>query len=459
MKRCTSIYPSFFAFGLFFLTLAGNLTAQTELLDDIIASVGGELVLLSDLEDQYNLIKSQQQQNLPPDARCYILDNILTQKLLVNQAKLDSIEVSDEEVEAQLNARIEQILAYMNNDYAQFEAYYGQSVDEVKAQFRVDLKDQLLAERMKGEILQGITVTPSEVKEFFDRIPKDSLPYFNSEVELAELAVKPEVSPEREQEARERLEELRRRIVAGGEDFAELAQKYSDDFASGRLGGDLSWTKRGSFVPEFEAAAYKLDVGEVSKVVETEFGFHIIQLLERKGNTIHTRHILIRPEIQEEDIVRAEQLLDSVRQLILMDSISFSEAVKRFGTDEVQSFYNDGRMVNTRTGNTFFEIADLEPDVYFAIDTLETGEITNPFRFRNAAGETLVRIIKLESRTAPHVASLETDYARIKAATIQEKQARYLNEWIEKTVRNTYISIDLPYASCPVLEKWGVIAD
>ena len=459
MKSYTSIRPRLLAFGLFFLALASSLTAQTELLDDIIASVGGELVLLSDLEDQYNLIKSQQQQDLPPDARCYILDNILTQKLLVNQAKLDSIEVSDEEVEAQLNARIDQILAYMNNDYAQFEAYYGQSVDEVKAQFRVDLKDQLLAERMKNEILQGITVTPSEVKEFFERIPKDSLPYFNSEVELAELAVKPEVSPERKQEARERLEELRRRIVAGGEDFAELARKYSDDFASGRLGGDLSWTKRGSFVPEFEAAAYKLDVGEVSKVIETEFGFHIIQLLGRKGNTIHTRHILIRPEIQEEDIARAEQLLDSVRQLILMDSISFSEAVKRFGTDEVQSFYNDGRMVNPRTGNTFFEIADLEPDVYFAIDTLETGEITNPFRFRNAAGETLVRIIKLESRTAPHVASLETDYARIKAATIQEKQARYLNEWIEKTVRNTYISIDQPYASCPVLEKWGVIAD
>ena len=454
-----SIGLKLLALGLFFLTPGSSLTAQTELLDDIIASVGGELVLLSDLEDQYNLIKSQQQQDLPPDARCYILDNILTQKLLINQAKLDSIEVSDEEVEAQLNARIDQILAYMNNDYAQFEAYYGQSVDEVKAQFRVDLKDQLLAERMKNEILQGITVTPSEVKEFFERIPKDSLPYFNSEVELAELAVKPEVSPERKQEARERLEELRRRIVAGGEDFAELAKKYSDDFASGRLGGDLSWTKRGSFVPEFEAAAYKLDVGEVSKVIETEFGFHIIQLLGRKGNTIHTRHILIRPEIQEEDIVRAEQLLDSVRQLILMDSITFSEAVKRFGTDEVQSFYNDGRMVNPRTGNTFFEIADLDPDVYFAIDTLETGEITNPFRFRNASGETLVHIIKLESRTAPHVASLETDYARIKAATIQEKQARYLNEWIEKTVRNTYISIDPPYASCPVLEKWGVIAD
>lgn len=456
MKPCTSIYPRLLAFGLFFLAQGGLLTAQTELLDEIIASVGGELVLLSDLEDQYNLIKSQQQQDLPPDARCYILDNILTQKLLINQAKLDSIEVSDEEVEAQLNARIEQILAYMNNDYTQFEAYYGQSVDEVKAQFRVDLKDQLLAERMKSEILQGITVTPSEVKEFFERIPKDSLPYFNSEVELSELAIKPEVSPERKQEARERLEELRRRIVAGGEDFAELAKKYSDDFASGRLGGDLSWTKRGSFVPEFEAAAYKLDVGEISKVIETEFGFHIIQLLERKGNTIHTRHILIRPEIQEEDIARAEQLLDSVRQLILIDSISFSEAVKRFGTDEVQSFYNDGRMVNPRTGNTFFEIADLEPDVYFAIDTLEIGEITNPFRFRNISNEPLVHIVKLESRTPPHVASLETDYARIKAATIQEKQARYLNEWIEKTVSNTYIAIDPSYASCPVLAKWGV---
>ncbi len=431
-----------------------TLHAQRALLDDVIATVGGELVLLSDLEDQYNLIQSQQNDPLPPDARCFILDNILTQKLLINQAKLDSIEVSDEEVEAQLNARIDQILAYMNNDYQQFEDYYGQSVDEVKAQFRADLRDQLLADRMKAQILQGITVTPSEVKAFFERIPQDSLPYFNSEVELMELAMKPQVSPERKQEARKRLEELRRRITAGGEDFAELAKKYSDDFASGRLGGDLGWTKRGNFVPEFEAAAYKLDIGEVSKIVETEFGFHIIQLLERKGNAIHTRHILIRPEITEEDIARTEHQLDSIRQLILSDSISFSQAVKRFGSDEVQSYYNDGRMVNPRTGNTFFEIADLDPDVYFAIDTLEIGQITRPFRFRAANGDVMVRIVRLVSQTPPHTASLEKDYARIKAATIQEKQARQLAEWLEKTIRSTYISIDTPYNECPNLAKW-----
>ncbi len=433
--------------------------AQQVLLDEVIATVGSELVLLSDLEDQYNLIRSQQQEPLPPDARCFILDNILMQKLLVNQAKLDSIEVSEEEVEAQLNARIDQILAYMNNDYQQFEEYYGQSVDEVKDQFREDLRNQLLSERMRAEILQNISVTPAEVKAFFDRIPQDSLPYFNSEVELLELAMKPEVSPERKREARERLEELRRRIVAGGEDFAELAKKYSDDFASARLGGDLGWTKRGSFVPEFEAAAYKLDEGEVSKVVETEFGFHIIQLLERKGNSIHTRHLLIRPEITEEDIARKEQELDSVRQLILIDSLSFSEAVKRFGTDEVQSYYNDGRMVNPRTGNTFFEIADLDPDVYFAIDTLKVGEITHPFRFHAANGEVLLRIVRLESQTAPHTASLEKDYARIKSATIQEKQARALSKWLEKVIRSTYVSLDKPYADCPNLKKWIELSD
>ncbi len=453
-----SVFAKLF-FALFLCVFSFSLRAQKALLDEVIATVGNELVLLSDLEDQYNLIGSQQQDPLPPDARCFILDNVLTQKLLINQAKLDSVEVSDEEVEAQLNARIEQILAYMNNDYQQFEDYYGQSVGEVKDQFREDLRNQLLAERMRAQILQDISVTPAEVKAFFERIPQDSLPYFNSEVELLELAMKPEVSSERKREAREQLEELRRRLVAGGEDFAELAKKYSDDFASARLGGDLGWTKRGHFVPEFEAAAYKLDEGEISKVVETEFGFHLIQLLERKGNSIHTRHILIRPEITEEDMVRTERKLDSVRQLILLDSLSFSEAVKRFGTDKVQSYYNDGRMVNPRTGNTFFEIADLDPDVYFAIDTLEVQGITRPFRFRAANGDELLHIVRLESRTPPHTASLEKDYARIKAATIQEKQARILSDWLQKTIRTTYVSIDRPYADCPNLRKWLEFGD
>lgn len=439
---------------LLFLTLALQTgLSQKSTIDKVVATVGGELILLSEIEEQKAALEAQQG-GLPPEASCLILDNIMAQKLLVNQAKLDSIIVLDAEVEAQLDLRIEQILAYMNNDYQQFEDYYGQTVTQVKDQFRNELRDQILAERMRGQVLTGITVTPAEVKAFFSRIPADSLPYFNSEVEVSEIVYRPKINETERKIAMDKLTDLRERILVKGEDFAALAQKYSDDFASGRIGGDLGLTKRGKFVPEFEAAAYNLEVDEISPIVESEFGFHIIQLLARRGNSIHTRHILIKPEITEDDLKLAEEKLDSVRQLILTDSVAFSKALKDFGFKDVQSFNNDGRMINQRTGNNFFEIADLEPDIYFALDTLEIGEISAPFAFRSPSGEILFRMVKLVSRSNPHRANLREDYSKIQAAAVEEKKNILLNEWVQEKVFSTFISIDPLFADCPTLEKW-----
>ncbi|MBK6622195.1 MAG: peptidylprolyl isomerase [Saprospirales bacterium] len=439
---------------LLFLTLALQTgLSQKSTIDKVVATVGGELILLSEIEEQKAALEAQQG-GLPPEASCLILDNIMAQKLLVNQAKLDSIIVLDAEVEAQLDLRIEQILAYMNNDYQQFEDYYGQTVTQVKDQFRNELRDQILAERMRGQVLTGITVTPAEVKAFFSRIPADSLPYFNSEVEVSEIVYRPKINEAERKIAMDKLTDLRERILVKGEDFAALAQKYSDDFASGRIGGDLGLTKRGKFVPNFEAAAYNLEVDEISSIVETEFGFHIIQLLERRGNSIHTRHILIKPEITEDDLKLAEEKLDSVRELILTDSVVFSKALKDFGFKDVQSFNNDGRMINQRTGNNFFEIADLEPDIYFALDTLEIGEISAPFAFRSPSGEILFRMVKLVSRSNPHRANLREDYSKIQAAAVEEKKNILLNEWVQEKVFSTFISIDPLFADCPTLEKW-----
>ena len=427
--------------------------SQKMTIDKVIASVGSELVLLSEVEEQKALLDAQQG-GLPADASCMILDNILAQKLLVNQANLDSIVVLDVEVETQLDARIEQILAYMNNDYQQFEDYYGQTVNQVKDQFREDLRNQLLADRMRAQIISDITVTPAEVKAFFGRIPTDSLPYFNSEVEVAEIVVRPLINKEEREKAIKKLEELRDRILINGEDFAEVATKFSDDFASARIGGDLGWTKRGKFVPEFEAAAYNLEVDEISPIIESEFGFHIIQLLGRRGNTIHTRHILVRAEITEADLQLAREKLDSIRTLIVSESISFSQAVKDFGYKDVQSYNNDGRMINPRTGNNFFEIADLDPDVYFALDTMKVGGICEPFAFKSPSGEMLFRSVKLMSQTNPHRANLKEDYAKIQVAAIEEKKSIFLSEWIQEKVRSTYISIDPMFVDCPLLDKW-----
>lgn len=435
------------------LLLANTVIAQRAVIDKVIGTVGGELVLLSELEEQYSLLESQNGQ-LPEGARCNILDGILTSKLLLNQAKLDSVEVTDEEVETQLDARIDRILSYMNNDVSQFEAYYGQTVNEVREQFREDLKSQLLTDRMRGQIMSDVSVTPSEVKTFFNNIPTDSLPYFSAEVEIGEIVYEPKVNAVERQKSIELLTDLRRRVVEGGEDFGAIATKYSNDPGSSRLGGDLGWTKRGQFVPEFEAVAYNLENGEISDIVESDFGFHVIQLLERRGNSIHVRHILIKPEITDKDLELAKNHLDSVRQLIMEDSLNFSRAVKLFSDEDAQSYTNDGRIVNPATGNTFFEIGDLDPDIYFTIDTMQVGEVSAPFKFADPRGDTYFRIVKLNSRTDPHRASLEQDYSKIQQAAIESKKNEFINDWVKGIIDRTFVSIDPQYAGCRVLDKW-----
>ena len=213
--------------------------------------------------------------------------------------------------------------------------------------------------------------------------------------------------------------------------------------------------KRGTFVPEFEAAAYNLEEGEISDIVESPFGFHIIQLIERRGNLIHTRHILVKPEVTEDDMLKAENLLDSVRQLIENDTLTFEVAVKLYGNEDEQSFNNSGRMVNPKSGDTFFETADLEWDIYSTTDTMDFGDVSPPLKFRKPDGTFAYRIIQLDSQTEPHRASLELDYTKIKKAAIEQRKNKYLQDWIFEKVQNTYVEIDpLFQRHCPNLEKW-----
>jgi len=441
--------------ALFILLAALPLAAQNQpaVIDQVIARVGGEYVLLSQLEEQFAQAAGQSNTPLPPEARCQLMDQILVGKLLYNKSKLDSIEVSDGEVESQLNARIDRILGYMGGSIEQFEDYYGQSITATKEQFREDLREQISVERMRGSVVREVKVTPAEIKDFFAKIPKDSLPYFNAEVEVGEIAVKPEANEETREMTIARLEEIRDRIVAGDLTFEEAAQKYSQD-GSGKGGGDLGWTKRGKFVPEFEAAAYNLDPGEMSDIVESEFGYHLIKLQERRGNTIRVSHVLIRPEITEEDVEKASAFLDSIAQLIRLDSINFSFAVKRHGTDKVQSYNNDGRMTNPASGNTFFEIGDLDPDIYFTIDEMEIGDVSEVIAYNDPRGEKMLRVVQLQSRSSPHRASLSKDYAKIQEATKQAKQQQYLSDWIEETIGATFIMIDKRYQGCPAIKNW-----
>lgn len=435
------------------LALSTGLAAQSVVIDQVIARVGGEYILLSDLEEQFALASSQSNSELPPEARCQMLDQLLVGKLLFNQSKLDSIEVADTEVESQLNARIDRILSYMQGSIEQFEDYYGQSITATKEQFREDLREQIATDRIRGSVVREVKVTPAEVKKFFADIPKDSLPYFNAEVEIGEIVALPEANDETRKATVAKLEEVRASIIAEEMTFEEAAMKYSAD-GSGRGGGDLGWTKRGKFVPEFEAAAYNLVPGELSGIVQSEFGYHLIKLQERRGNSIRVSHILLTPKITDEDINKSKMFLDSIAGLVRVDSLNFSYAVKRYGFDKAQSYNNDGRMTNPASGNTFFEIGDLDPDIYFTIDELQVGDISEVMEYKGPRGEDMLRVVRLNSRSSPHRATLGQDYAKIQEATKNAKQQQYLSDWIEKTIGSTFVMIDKRYQPCPQVQNW-----
>lgn len=433
--------------------LPSFLLAQNDkaIIDRVVATIGGEIILLSEVQEQFSYAK-QQTPDLPEEYQCISVQNLIVQKLLVNQAKLDSVDVREEEVETQLSARIDRLMLYFNQDSKAIEEFYGQTIDQIKAQTRSDMRSQILAERMQGKITEKATITPSEVKKFFKNIPKDSLPYFNAEVEIREIVYKPIVNATEFAKAKALADELRKRLEAG-EDFAALAKKYSDDPGSGSQGGDLGFVKRGTFVPEFEATAYKLDPGQLSSVIETEFGFHIIELLERRGNLIHCRHILVKPEISDKDLEIAQAKMDSIQQKISEGMMSFSMALKKFGDKNQQSFSNDGRVANPRTGNTFFEVTDLETDVFFALEGIKEGEVAKPFEAKGPDGSIYFRLIMLVSRSKPHQADLRQDYGKIQTAALEQKKAEFTEKWVLEKLRSTYLSVNNIYVDCPNLQE------
>ncbi|HPG07629.1 MAG TPA: peptidylprolyl isomerase [Saprospiraceae bacterium] len=441
-----------------FLSAWNKTNAQdTAIVDQIIGQVGSEIILLSDVEGELKRLQAYQQE-LPPDIRCVILENILIQRLMVNQAKLDSVEVSDDEVAQQIDARIANIMSYLRGDRDAFIQQYGKTPEEVHDDMEDDMRNMLLEEKMRGEILNSINITPSEVKAYFESIPKDSLPFYSSEVEVSEVVIAPKANSVSKAKAFQELDSIRT-LIEGGADFGTMAIKYSDDPGSGPQGGDLGWSTRGKFVPEFEAAAFNLNLNEISPVIETQFGYHIIQLLDRKGSRLLLRHILIIPEVEQSDVDATIAKLDSIKTLIDADSMTFQEAVQKFSDKDEQSFNNGGRIINQVNGTTFFEVKDLDPDVYFAIADMEVGDISAPIEYLTARQETKYRIVRLNSKTPPHRANLQQDYAKIQELAKNFKKNDYLSNWLDTKISETFVEIDPMFQSCPGIAKWLKHAD
>lgn len=434
-------------------SFASSAQKPSESLDQVVAQIGNRIIMTSDIYEHLSYMK-RNKNGLPKDASCIVLDQLLVQNLMLVQAERDSLPVKDEEVEQQTESRIEQILGYMNGDRDQFFNYYRMTPEQMKDKMMDDIRDQILMQRMQAQIMEKVTITPSEVQAFFKKIPKDSLPFFNSEVEVAQIVIKPQISKEEDAKALQLASEIRQRIVEKGEDFATLAKKYSCDKGSGAQGGDVGMVERGRFVPEYEAAVFKMKNGEISQLVKSKFGYHIIQLIERRGNSFHSKHILICPEITAEDLSKAKIKLDSIATLIRADSFSFKDGVKKFSEHELTKT-QAGSIQNPKSGEPYFELSDLDSDIYFAIDKLKSGEVSNAIEFTDEEGKLAYRIIHLVSRTQPHIANLKADYSRIQTAALEEKKALYVQKWVEERIKSNFVKINSAYLACPSLAKWG----
>ncbi len=453
LTSITTSNPGLLGFCLcfaFILFAEADLHAQR--VDAVVAVVGDKIILDSDVEVQYQ--QAAAEGGMGPDAKCNFLEQMLVQQMLVTHAVLDSVLVSDEEVEAELNSRFNYYISVLGSEAA-FEEYFKKSVVEFKEDFREDIKDQLLARRMQSEITSKVSVTPHEVKQFFYSVPQDSLPYFNAEVEVGEIVIKPEMREPVEEELKAKLRKIRQEIVDSEEEdaFSKAAATYSQEPGAAASEGNLGFKKRGELVPQYEAAAYRMKKGEISDIVETEFGFHIIKLLERRGELINTQHILFRPKFEQPDVDAARARIDSIRGLIEDGSISFNRAVARYSQDE-SSKLNGGMLVNPQSGTTIYEMDQLDPEIYFAVDTLQQGQFSTPIEAKDRSGQDQFRILFVKSKTKPHLANLDDDYHKIQTFVENIKQEEAMSKWLYRKIKETYVQIDPEYSECPLTGRW-----
>lgn len=441
-------------FAVIILSSSIQLKAQEQsiVLDKIIAVVGDEIITKAELESNYAGLITKGMK-VTDNSRCEVLEDILFSKMLLNQAKVDSVEVTDGQVEGEMDRRLRYIISQIGSEEKMVE-YYKKPLSKIKDEMRESMRDQLLIQAMQGEITSDVSITPDEVKNFYDRIPEDSLPLMNAAVEVAQIVINAKTSTESIREVKEELNEYRRRVNEG-EKFSTLAVLYSEDEGSATRGGEIGFVGKAEVEPEFSAASFRLKAGQVSPVIKTRFGYHIIQLIERRGNKVNVRHILLKPSIDTKSLLKAKQRIDSIAGLIAADSLSFEAAARRFSDDE-DTKQNGGKIVNPYTASTMTEMDQLDPSLFFVIDNMSVGDISEAVQISDPRKQAGYRIIKLNKRTEPHRASLKTDYQAIKGAAKAEKEQIKLEEWMVTAAEKTYVKIDEEYAKgCLFMQDWN----
>lgn len=435
LKKATYLFLSLFGFTL--------LTFGQTTVDGVVAIVGSDIILKSEVDEQYDMMRRQ---NFGEElGECAVFEELLFQKLLIHHAAIDSVTVGEDEVESNMDRRIQQLIAQMG-DQKKLEEFYEKSVVEIKEDMRTLIRDQLTAQRMQMTVVDGIEVTPSEVREFYENLPEDSIPLINEEVELSQIVKYPEISPEAEQEVIDKLQSLKERIE-NGTSFSSMAILYSEDPGSNKNGGEYKAIQRGVFVKEFEAVAFNLKRGEISDPFKTEFGYHIVQLLEKRGEELDLRHILIKPKLTQENLKEAKNLLDSIAVAITSGEITFEEAAKKYSEDE-QTKFNGGQMSNFQSGNNRFEVSTLDRGLFAVVNKMEQGQISETGYFQSQDQREAFRIVRLDKKFDPHKANLDIDFTRIKGFALQEKQSRIVEEWKEEKLVETFVKINAGYFSC-----------
>ena len=412
--------------------------------DGVVSQVGKEIILSSDIAMQREAL-AREGQTLTD---CEMLRELMLEKLLIHHAAIDSVIVAEDEVDENIDRRIEQLVGQIGTEQ-RLEEYYKKSILEIKQEMRPLMKNQMTAQRMQMTITETLDVTPKEVEDAVAMIPLDSLPLIGTEVSLAQIIVEPKVSAQANQDAIDRLNQLRDRIL-GGSSFATMAILYSEDPGSNRNGGEYKAIKRGIFVKEFEAVAFNLRPGEVSAPFKTEYGYHIVQLQTKRGEELDLRHILIKPKVEQEDLDAAKNTLDSLRSAILSGALSFEYVAEKHSTDE-ESRLNGGVMMNPMTTDVRWNVENLDRGVFYAIEKIDVGQISEAALVRLPDGHEIFRVLQLRERIAPHRANLTQDFSLLKNYVQNQRRQAKMLEWVAERKNETYVFIAANYKDCPVL--------
>ena len=431
---------------LWMLTLSLSAFAQS-VIDEVVWVVGDEAILRSEVEEER--IRAQYEgQPIPGDPYCVIPEQLAIQKLFLHQAELDSVEANESSVSHQVDMRMNYYISQIGSK-EKMEEYFRKSSSEIREEMMTTVRHQMIIQQMQQKLTSSIKPTPAEIRRFYNALPLDSIPMMPAQVEVQILSFEPPVPVEETERIKQQLRDFTDRIQSGKADFSMLARLYSEDTESAKRGGELGFVGKGQLVPEFAEVAFNLnDPKRVSRIVQTEYGYHIIQLIEKKGDRINCRHILLRPRISATDKVNAIEKLDSIRQLILADSILFEQAVLRFSEDK-NTVMNAGLMINPNTGSSRFEYQDLAPEIAKQIYALNEGDVSQPFVMMDQTkNREVCAIVRVKKKTDIHRANLTDDFQAIKSILEQKKGAELIHDWILQKQKTTYVQIAPGWQEC-----------